>query len=74
MFIYNYYYLLAVDCGSLDAPSNGAMDTTSGTTFMMTATYACNTGYTLSSNTDSRMCLASAMWSGEAPVCNCKTS
>ncbi len=30
-------YFIAVDCGSLEAPFNGAVDTSSGTTFMMTA-------------------------------------
>ncbi len=67
------HVLLAVDCGPLNATINGAVDTSSGTTFMMTATYTCNTGYALSS-TDSRMCGASAVWSGDAPVCNCKSN
>ena len=69
----NLLFLLAVDCGLLNDTTNGAVDTSSGTAFMMTATYTCNLGYTLSS-TDSRMCLASGLWSGEAPVCNCKAS
>ena len=59
---------LAVDCGSLDASSNGAVDTTSGTTFMMTATYTCNTGYTLV-GTVTRTCQANTMWSLSAPTC-----
>ncbi len=62
---------LAVDCGPLNNTANGQVSTSSGTTFMMTATYTCNPGYALSS-TDSRMCGASAVWSGAAPVCNCK--
>ncbi len=61
----------AVDCGSLDALSNGAVDTSSGTTFMMTATYTCNTGYNIVGS-ESRTCGASGVWSREAPVCNCK--
>ena len=60
---------LAVDCGSLDAPSNGAVDTSSGTTFMMTATYTCNTGYTRSGG-QTRICQANGDWSGSEPVCN----
>ncbi|XP_064386119.1 sushi, von Willebrand factor type A, EGF and pentraxin domain-containing protein 1-like isoform X4 [Halichondria panicea] len=58
-----------VDCGSLDAPSNGAVDTSSGTTFMMTATYTCNTGYTRSGG-QTRICQANGDWSGSEPVCN----
>ena len=68
----------AVDCGSLLAPSNGAVDTSSGTTFMMTATYTCNTGY-VRVGSESRTCVASGtsgattlsdgVWSPAAPVC-----
>ncbi len=66
----------AVDCGNLTDPTNGAVDTSTGTTFMMTATYICNTGY-LRVGSVSRTCGTSGtsgVWSGEAPVCNCKTS
>ncbi len=64
----------AVDCGSLTDPSNGAVDTSSGTTFMMTATYTCNTGYNIVGS-ESRTCGASGtsgptgVWSPAAPVC-----
>ncbi|XP_064386240.1 P-selectin-like isoform X2 [Halichondria panicea] len=63
-----------VDCGALMAPSNGAVDTSSGTTFMMTATYTCNTGYNIVGS-ESRTCGASitngptGVWSPAAPVC-----
>ncbi|XP_064386204.1 uncharacterized protein LOC135334805 isoform X2 [Halichondria panicea] len=57
-----------VNCGSLDAPSNGAVDTSSGTTFMMTATYTCNTGYTLT-GANTRTCGSGGMWSGSDPTC-----
>ncbi|XP_064387176.1 uncharacterized protein LOC135335578 [Halichondria panicea] len=57
-----------VDCGSLDAPSNGAVDTSSGTTFMMTATYTCNTGYNIAGS-DTRTCEATALWTPDAPTC-----
>ena len=63
--------LLAVDCGSLNNIANGQVSTSSGTTFMMTATYTCNTGYNIVGS-ESRTCRASRVWSGEAPVCNCK--
>ncbi len=67
--------LLAVDCGSLNNVANGAVSTSSGTTFMLTATYTCNTGY-LRVGSQSRTCETNGtigVWSGEAPVCNCKT-
>ncbi|XP_064386242.1 sushi, von Willebrand factor type A, EGF and pentraxin domain-containing protein 1-like [Halichondria panicea] len=57
-----------VNCGSLSAPSNGAVDTSSGTTFMMTATYTCISGYTRV-GTVTRTCQANAMWSLSAPTC-----
>ena len=68
----------AVDCGSLDTPSNGIVDTSSGTTFMMTATYTCNTGYNIVGS-ESRTCgvsgtsgattLTDGVWSPAEPVC-----
>ena len=63
-----YFCCLAVNCGSLTDPINGAVDTTSGTTFMMTATYTCNTGYTLVGAV-TRTCQANTMWSLTAPTC-----
>ncbi len=59
--------ITAVDCGSLGNP-NGAVDTSSGTTFMMTGTYTCNTGYT-PVGTVTRTCQASGVWSLTAPTC-----
>ena len=75
-YLFLVYVLLAVDCGPLNNTANGQVSTSSGTTFMMTATYSCNTGY-LRVGSVSRTCGASGtsgVWSGEAPVCNCKTS
>ncbi len=60
-----------VDCGGPLTIDNGAVDTSSGTTFMMTATYTCNTGYTLIGDT-TRTCAADGEWSPIAPVCNRK--
>ena len=40
-------YLCFAECGALDAPGNGTVDTTAGTTFGLTATFACNNGYHL---------------------------
>ena len=61
-------YFIAVDCGVLTYPSNGAVDTSSGTTFMMTATYSCNTGYNIVEEA-TRTCGATALWTPEAPTC-----
>ncbi len=61
------YIPTAVDCGPLNI-TNGAVDTSSGTTFMMTATYTCNTGYNIVGS-ESRTCGASGVWSPTAPVC-----
>ncbi len=68
---YNLFSLLVVDCGSLNNSTNGLVSTSSGTTFMMTATYTCNTGYNIVGS-ESRTCGTSGVWSGEAPACNCK--
>ncbi len=65
------YVLLALDCGPLNATANGLVSTSSGTTFMTTATYTCNTGYNIVGS-ESRTCGASGVWSGQPPVCNCK--
>ena len=50
-----------VDCGPPTDPTNGQVDTSSGTTFGSTATYTCDTGYTLSGS-QSRTCIASGKW------------
>ncbi len=57
-----------VNCGALANPSNGAVDTSSGTTFMMTATYTCNTGYILIGG-NTRTCGANGNWTPNAPTC-----
>ncbi len=60
--------LTAVDCEALDNPANGTVDTSSGTTFMNTATYTCNPGYTLV-GASSRTCTADGDWTTAAPTC-----
>ncbi len=59
---------IVADCGSLDAPSNGAVDTSAGTTFTMTATYTCNPGYTLI-GANTRTCGGDGQWTPDAPTC-----
>ncbi len=60
-------YFTAVDCGPLTI-NNGQVSTTSGTTFMMTATYTCNTGYTLI-GANTRTCGGDGQWTPVAPMC-----
>ncbi len=64
-----YFNLAAVDCGALRVVTNGVVDTSSGTTFMNTATYTCDTGYMLN-GTDTRTCQSNAMWSPDEPTCD----
>ncbi|XP_064386320.1 CUB and sushi domain-containing protein 1-like isoform X2 [Halichondria panicea] len=58
-----------VNCGSLDAPSNGTVDTSSGTTYLRRANYTCNPGYTLTGGEGTRTCQANGMWSSSDPAC-----
>ena len=58
---------IVVDCGALSDPTNGQVNTT-GTTFEQTATYSCNTGYTLVGDS-TRTCQTTEKWSGSAPMC-----
>ncbi|XP_064386326.1 sushi, von Willebrand factor type A, EGF and pentraxin domain-containing protein 1-like [Halichondria panicea] len=58
-----------VNCGSLDDPSNGAVDTSSGTAFLQRATYTCNPGYTLTGGDMTRTCQVNGMWSSSEPAC-----
>ena len=58
--------LTIVGCGSLNAPANGQVDLTSGTTFGQTTTYSCNTGYNLVGDS-TQTCQSN--WSGSAPTC-----
>ena len=41
------YMYVAIDCGPLTDPTNGRVDTSSGTTFMSAVVYSCSTGYNL---------------------------
>src|SRR5262249_28751942 len=52
---------------NLTAPTNGTVTPTSGTTGTV-ATYACNTGFTLSGSA-MRTCQTDGTWGGSAPTC-----
>ncbi len=60
---------VAVDCGSIQNPLSGMVDTSSGTIFMNIATYSCNRGYFLI-GVATRTCNADQQWKPEAPSCD----
>ena len=62
------FFSTVVDCLTLSDPINGQVDQASGTTFGETATYSCNTGYSLMGGS-TRTCQATGEWSGSAPTC-----
>ena len=51
-----------------DAPSNGRVDTSAGTSFGDVARYSCDTGYTLNGPAE-RTCQANERWNGSVPTC-----
>ena len=60
--------LTALDCGTLNNPTNGQVSHTGRTTFRQTATYSCDTGYYLVGDSN-RTCQATGVWSGSEPTC-----
>ncbi|XP_064386426.1 latrophilin-like protein LAT-2 isoform X1 [Halichondria panicea] len=62
-----------VNCGDLTDPTNGAVNTSSGTTFNMNATYTCNTGYNLNGITPRTCQATNETWSGSEPTCEIVT-
>ena len=62
---------VVVDCGALADPVNGIV-TESDTVFNSSATYSCNTGYSLMGDAI-RICLSSGLWSGSGPTCECES-
>ena len=61
-------FLIVVDCGTLNATTNGQVSYTAGTTYQQTATYSCDTGYNLVGDSI-RTCQADGTWFGSAPTC-----
>lgn len=59
---------LPVDCGGLDTPENGSL-AVDATTFGATATYECDTGFTIVGDAE-RTCQADGTWSGTEPFCS----
>ena len=72
LFIRLFSFLITVaDCGPLTDPINGQVNTSNGTIFRSTATYTCDTGYTLNGS-QSRMCGADELWTTKEPICQSK--
>ena len=57
-----------IDCGALPNPTNGQVDTSSGTTSNRLATYSCYTGYAITGESR-RVCRADGRWNSTAPTC-----
>ena len=55
------------DCNAPPSPANGAVVTSSGTTYGQQATYSCGTGYNLVGSSPG-LCQADGNWK-TAPVC-----
>ncbi len=62
------FLTVAVDCGALEAPANGHVDTSQGTVFMNTAVYSCAPGYNLT-GCPMAVCQSNATWSCDPPFC-----
>ena len=59
---------VGISCGPPDAPSNGRVNTSAGTSFDDVARYSCDTRYTLNGPAQ-RTCQANGQWSGSVPTC-----
>ena len=57
-----------VDCGPLENPINGLVDTSAGTTFGSIATYNCNLNFMVNGSS-TRICTAEGVWGGQPPTC-----
>ena len=63
-----FFYLNTTHCGTLTSPENGNITYSSGTTYLSSASFFCNSGYTKSS-TVTRTCIADKNWSNVTPHC-----
>ena len=60
-------YILAM-CPGLSHPANGTVSVTSRTSGSI-ATYTCNTGFELTTESDMRTCQGDSTWTGMEPKC-----
>jgi hypothetical protein len=59
---------LPVDCHAPSAPANGTVSAPT-TTFGATATYSCNTSFTISGTVATRTCQSNGDWTSPVPTC-----
>ena len=57
-----------VDCDVVEGPGSGYVSYSAGTTYQSSASYSCDTGYTLMGGA-MRQCQANGTWSGVVPIC-----
>ncbi|CAH1787620.1 unnamed protein product, partial [Owenia fusiformis] len=57
-----------VNCGTLATPTNGAITSTTGNTYLGVINFECDCGYILSGSA-SRTCQSTGAWDGTATVC-----
>ncbi|XP_053378181.1 complement receptor type 1-like isoform X2 [Mercenaria mercenaria] len=62
------FFVSIITCGMLSNPANSNVSQT-GTTYLETATYVCNTGYEQTGGSSIRTCQADGTWSGSELVC-----
>lgn len=58
----------APNCGDLEDPENGRVNTSTGTIVGSEAVYTCNEGYDLD-GVEVRVCTSDGTWSDEEPTC-----
>ena len=63
--------IIVVDCGPLDNPLNGLVNTLSGTTYNSVAVYSCNEGHQLTER-GLLTCMVNGQWSSLTPTCDRK--
>ena len=61
-------FLVAIDCGTLLAPVNGAVDLREGSLVGASSNYTCDPSFRLI-GVGFRTCQQNGFWSGEAPIC-----
>ena len=71
--LYDHSFTIAVNCGGLAPPENGAV-VVPLTTYQQVATYSCNINFQLANGPDMRTCQANGTWSEQAPSCESKLS
>ena len=71
-YYYYYYYLYScyaeIHCGSLEAPTNGSVDSNSDIVDSV-AKYSCDYGFRLRGSSQ-RTCLTSGSWDGDVATCD----